>query len=86
MSVDKKVQQYEEFVNEKLRKDLLVIEQRKELLFAEISDYLQLKTTCETFKTIEDKKLKTQVDLGCSFYVKVSQILLAIFYSIPVNC
>jgi prefoldin alpha subunit len=72
-----KVEQYEKFLNEKLKTDLNTILTEREQIFGEIAEYLQIRTTIE--KIIETRKtdsnnntnsdLRTKVDLGCNFYV-----------------
>lgn len=72
MAMEEKVRRYEAFLNERLRKDLEKVLKAREELFSDISDYLQLKTIVEQLKIAELPKgeLRTQVDLGCNFYVQ----------------
>eukprot|EP00040_Diaphanoeca_grandis_P003173 m.24040 g.24040 ORF g.24040 m.24040 type:complete len:169 (+) comp14454_c0_seq1:173-679(+) len=67
-----KVQQYEAFLNERLRKDLKIALENRDILFNDISEYSRLLGVIDTIKTsqsvLEDGALQTQVDLGCNFY------------------
>ena len=87
----KKVEIYEQFLNEKLRNDLKVALHEREQIFSEIAEYLQIKNTIENI--IQNKQaspnevteLKTKIDLGCNFYVNAvvpdpSKIFIAIGY------
>ncbi|XP_071960663.1 protein UXT-like isoform X1 [Antedon mediterranea] len=70
-AVSQKVFEYEHFVNEVLRKDLQKVLENREGLFTQVAQYLQLKTVIEKIKdNVSDSDLKTQVDLGCNFYVQ----------------
>ncbi|XP_071960664.1 protein UXT-like isoform X2 [Antedon mediterranea] len=45
--------------------------ENREGLFTQVAQYLQLKTVIEKIKdNVSDSDLKTQVDLGCNFYVQ----------------
>ncbi|KAH3738652.1 hypothetical protein DPMN_045291 [Dreissena polymorpha] len=67
----KKVAEYEAFLNEKLRDDLKRILEQRDDIYGQIAEYLQLKTTIEQIKGAGIKEdLKTKVDLGCNFYVQ----------------
>eukprot|EP00037_Helgoeca_nana_P002809 m.36284 g.36284 ORF g.36284 m.36284 type:complete len:168 (+) comp12849_c0_seq2:83-586(+) len=70
--VTEKVQQYERFLNEKLRTDLRTVLEQRDALFTDISEYNKLasviKTIKEAYPKLEDGKLQTQVDLGCNFF------------------
>ncbi|XP_033110967.1 protein UXT-like [Anneissia japonica] len=71
LPVSKKVVEYEHFVNEILRKDLRKVLENREEIFTQTAQYLQLKTVIEKIKgNVSDDDLKTQVDLGCNFYVQ----------------
>ncbi|XP_052807924.1 protein UXT-like [Mya arenaria] len=73
IGVEKKVEEYERFVNEKLREDLRKIIEQRDQVYSQIAEYLQLKNTIEQIKkagVTED--LKTKVDLGCNFYVQAN--------------
>ena len=69
-----KIRKYEEFLNETLRGDLIRVTNLQEDLVRKISNYDQVKQFINSIKSgeIVDHKnsIKTQVDLGCNFYVQ----------------
>ncbi|XP_046358108.2 protein UXT-like [Haliotis rufescens] len=65
-----KVVEYEKFLNETLREDLRKILDERDKVYSQIAEYLQLKTVIEKTKDADGGELKTQVDLGCNFYVQ----------------
>lgn len=90
-TVPKKVEIYEQFLNEKLRNDLKIVLNERDKVFSEIADYLQIKNTIENIiqngksSDKEAVELKTKVDLGCNFYVNAvvedpTRIYIAIGY------
>ena len=92
--LEEKVKKYEEFVNDKLRKDLEMVRKNQEEINAKISEYLQLKSFIENVKSSEvsrcGKELKTQVDLGCNFYCQAritdpSKVLVSVGYGFYVE-
>lgn len=86
--LEQKVKKYEEFVNDKLRKDLETVMKTQEEVNSKISEYLQLKSIIESIKNCDGgawKGLKTQVDLGCNFYCQAqvtdpTKILVSVGY------
>ncbi|XP_062504903.1 protein UXT-like [Corticium candelabrum] len=68
--IDRKVLEYEAFVNEILKRDLKNVYDQRDAIYGEIADYYQLRTTLENIKGCSE--LKTQVDLGCNFYVQAN--------------
>ncbi|XP_060737263.1 protein UXT isoform X2 [Tachysurus vachellii] len=61
-----------------------VLEQR-DGVYEKIAQYLQLKNTIKSIQETGSKELKTDVDLGCNFYVQAhvpdtSKILVAVGY------
>eukprot|EP00035_Acanthoeca_spectabilis_P010561 m.186735 g.186735 ORF g.186735 m.186735 type:complete len:167 (+) comp15059_c0_seq1:56-556(+) len=70
--VAEKVQQYERFLNEKLRADLRLVLEQRDALYTDIAEYNKLAAVIKTIKEaqpqMEDRKLQTKVDLGCSFF------------------
>ncbi|XP_030829263.1 protein UXT homolog [Strongylocentrotus purpuratus] len=70
--IPEKVIEYERFVNEVLRKDLEKVLSSRDEIFAQIAEYLQLRTTIEKIQETgcENEELKTQIDLGCNFYAQ----------------
>lgn len=93
VDVPKKVEIYEQFLNEKLKNDLKSVFKERDQMYAELNEYLQVKNTIENIiKQIlpskndnENIELKTKVDLGCNFYVNAvvpnaNRIFIAIGY------
>ncbi|XP_039629894.1 protein UXT isoform X1 [Polypterus senegalus] len=83
--VEKKVLQYEAFVNEVLKRDLKKLLEQRDEVYEKISQYLQLKNVIVSLQESESKEIKTDVDLGCNFYVQAhvpdtSKIFVAIGY------
>jgi prefoldin alpha subunit len=66
--LDRKVVEFETFLNETLRGNLKKVLDQRDALYGEMASYDQLITTLKSIK--EHKQLKTQVDLGCNFYVQ----------------
>jgi hypothetical protein len=66
------VQQYENFLNEKLRSDLRTVLEKRDAVHTDIAEYTQLAAVIGTVASaapkLEDGCLQTQVDLGCSFF------------------
>lgn len=69
-----KVLEYEKFINEVLRKDLEKVLETRDLIFSQVAEYLQLRTTIEKIQETgyEHEELKTKVDLGCNFYAQAN--------------
>lgn len=69
-----KVQQYESFLNDRLKVDLKKALEQRDVVYTEIAEYSKLLTVIETIQasvpTLEDGKLQTQVDLGCNFFAQ----------------
>ena len=69
----KKVEEYERFLNERLKKDLQSLLDSRDSVYADIAEYLQLQRVLETLEGGTGRErggegLKTMVDLGCNFY------------------
>lgn len=84
-NVDQKILQYEHFINEVLKRDLQRVFQQRDSVYEKISQYLQLKNTIQTLQESGSQQLKTEVDLGCNFYVQAevedsSRIYVAVGY------
>lgn len=69
-AVEQKVLQYENFINEVLKRDLQKVMEQRDQVYEKISEYLQLKNTIHTLQESGSDPLKTEVDLGCKFYVQ----------------
>ncbi|XP_041655500.1 protein UXT [Cheilinus undulatus] len=84
-NVDQKILQYEHFINEVLKRDLQRVFEQRDSVYEKISQYLQLKNTIQTLQESGSQQLKTEVDLGCNFYVQAevedsSRIYVAVGY------
>ncbi|CAB1427538.1 unnamed protein product [Pleuronectes platessa] len=82
-NVEQKVLQYENFINDVLKRDLQKVLEQRDEVYEKISQYLQLKNTVHTLQEAGSQRLKTDVDLGCNFYVQAevedsSRIFVAI--------
>lgn len=71
---EKKIQEYEAFLNDILREDLKKVLAEREKLCQEVLDLQQLKTVIERLQEVEisESSFKTRVDLGCNFYVQAN--------------
>ncbi|KAL5014893.1 hypothetical protein ScPMuIL_009163 [Solemya velum] len=71
--ITEKVHRYETFLNEKLRTDLRKVHEKRDVIYSELAEFLQLKTAIENIKeTNSTNDLKTRVDLGCNFYIQAN--------------
>jgi len=78
VAIQRKVKEYETFLNDRLRMDLQRAWSERDRLFSEIAEYERLRVTINTLdekyknrkETDTDEVLKTQIDLGCSFFVQ----------------
>lgn len=77
-AVQRKVKEYETFLNDRLRVDLQRAWSERDRLFSEIAEYERLRVTLNTLDEMYQKRkesdcedpLQTQMDLGCSFFVQ----------------
>ncbi|XP_028849347.1 protein UXT [Denticeps clupeoides] len=84
MSADK-VLQYETFVDDVLKRDLRRVLEQRDAVYEKIAQYLQLKNVIQSLQESSSQELKTEVDLGCNFYVQAhvpdaSRICVAVGY------
>lgn len=84
-STEEKVLQYETFISDVLKRDLEKVLEQRDGVYEKISQYLQLKNTIESLQESNTKELKTEIDLGCNFYVQAhvedsSKIFVAVGY------
>ncbi|XP_076597630.1 protein UXT isoform X1 [Chaetodon auriga] len=84
-NVAQKVLQYENFINEVLKTDLQKVLENRDVVYEKIAQYLQLKNTIQSLQELGSQRLKTEVDLGCNFFVQAevedsSRIFVAVGY------
>jgi prefoldin subunit 5 len=76
--IQRKVREYETFLNDRLRADLQRAWSERDRLFSEIAEYERLRVTLNTLDELYKNRkeadledpLQTQIDLGCSFFVQ----------------
>ncbi|CAF0993881.1 unnamed protein product [Rotaria sordida] len=76
--IQRKVREYEIFLNDRLRVDLQRAWSERDRIFSEIAEYERLRVTLNTLdemyknrkETDVDELLQTQIDLGCSFFAQ----------------
>lgn len=69
--LQKKITDYEAFVNERLRTDLGKVLEARDGIYSDIAEYLQLRNVIEKIREhggAPQEGLKTLVDLGANFY------------------
>ncbi|XP_036595520.1 protein UXT-like [Trichosurus vulpecula] len=64
-----KILQYEAFISDVLQQDLRQVLTQRDVVYGQLTAYLQLKNVLERIQDSGDQRLCTQVDLGCNFYV-----------------
>jgi prefoldin subunit 5 len=77
-TIQRKVREYEIFLNDRLRADLQRAWTERDRLFSEKAEYERLRVTLTTLdemyknrkETDLEDPLQTQIDLGCSFFVQ----------------
>ncbi|XP_068605322.1 protein UXT [Brachionichthys hirsutus] len=84
-NADQKVLQYENFISDVLQRDLQKVSEQRDSIYEKISLYLQLKNSIQSLQESCSQRLKTEVDLGCNFYVQAevedsSRIFVAVGY------
>ncbi|BES96892.1 Prefoldin subunit [Nesidiocoris tenuis] len=72
MDVNQKILKYETFLNDVLKEELKKIHLNQDHVTTEIAEYVQIKQLIDTVKksNLQDDGLKTQVDIGCSFFIE----------------
>ncbi|XP_047033735.1 protein UXT homolog [Helicoverpa zea] len=75
-NIEETILKYENFINDVLKEDLRNLELRLQQINAEIADLIQQK---HTLKVITDKEIhpngfKTQVNLGCNFFMEAAVV------------
>ena len=73
-NVEKKVLQFESFINDVLKQDLAALEKKLDEKNTDIAEFLQLKSVITTLKNIGADKdgFKTQVDVGNNFFMQAN--------------
>ncbi|KAJ8015967.1 hypothetical protein DPEC_G00002200 [Dallia pectoralis] len=84
-SVEEKVLHYETFITDVLKRDLEKVLKQRDGVYEKIAQYLQLENTIESLKEPDTSGLKTEIDIGCHFYVQAdvedsSKIFVAVGY------
>ncbi|KAJ8665336.1 hypothetical protein QAD02_006998 [Eretmocerus hayati] len=71
-NIQRKVFQFETFINDVLKQDLAELEKKLDEKNSEVAEFLQLKSVINTFKDIGADKdgFKTKVDIGNNFFVQ----------------
>eukprot|EP00743_Colponemidia_sp_Colp-15_P012350 GILK01014025.1.p1 GENE.GILK01014025.1~~GILK01014025.1.p1 ORF type:complete len:161 (+),score=27.30 GILK01014025.1:65-547(+) len=67
---ERKVFEYEKFVDERLKQDLKNVLDDRDKLYEQIAQYLQLRNNITVIKENQLKQMKTMVNLGCDFYAQ----------------
>ncbi|KAM9584599.1 LOW QUALITY PROTEIN: protein UXT [Morphnus guianensis] len=67
MAAAGKAQRYEAFVSDVLQRDLRRVQEQRDSIFEQQAQVLQLRTALARLQ--EAHPLRTQVDLGCNFFV-----------------
>lgn len=72
--IDETILKYENFINDVLKEDLKKLELRLQQVNAEVADLIQQKHTLKviTDKTVHPNGFKTQVNVGCNFFMEAS--------------
>lgn len=74
--VEKKVVQFESYVNDVLKEDLRKLEAKLDAINTDLAEFQQLKTTISTIKATRSTEkgsadgFKTKLDIGNNFYVQ----------------
>ncbi|XP_064483467.1 protein UXT-like [Ornithodoros turicata] len=70
VGLDSKILQYESFLNDVLKEDLRICLRERDKVCSKLADVLQLRTIIQQIEETCGDKFKSQVDLGCNFYVQ----------------
>ena len=71
MAISEKISRYENFLNDTLRDDLKKELTSRDSLFEDVAAYTQLRQTINCMQELpKEEGLRTQVDIGCNFYVQ----------------
>ncbi|CAG4984686.1 unnamed protein product [Colias eurytheme] len=74
LNIDETVLKYENLINDVLKEDLRILHLKLQQINAEISDLIQQKHSLKviTDKSVHPDGFKTQVNLGCNFFMEAS--------------
>lgn len=67
--IDEKILKYEEFINDKLKGELVEVNKKMDKICTVIAEYLQIRATIRAIKS-RPRNLRFQTDLGCNFYAQ----------------
>ncbi|XP_015585066.1 protein UXT homolog [Cephus cinctus] len=72
--VQKKILQFESFMNDVLRADLAKLAEKLDSKNAEMAEFLELKSIIKTLKdtNVDKSGFKTKVDMGNNFYIQAN--------------
>jgi len=70
LNIPEKIEQYEAFINDRLKADLKTVLGCRDKLVTQVASYHNLKTCIEKMKQGGDGEMKMLSDLGCNFYCK----------------
>uniref|UniRef100_A0A7S3CJF0 Uncharacterized protein n=1 Tax=Strombidium rassoulzadegani TaxID=1082188 RepID=A0A7S3CJF0_9SPIT len=81
--VDLKIERYEQKIDIEMRPQLQQVLAKREQIYAQLGQYLQLKNTLEMIREQKLKKFDSYVDLGCNIFVQtevkdLSRIMVAL--------
>eukprot|EP00124_Ichthyophonus_hoferi_P000062 Ihof_evm15s2 gene=Ihof_evmTU15s2 len=69
VSIKETVLNYERFLEDKLKTDLVTVLDQRDKIYDKVSLYYKLRNDITVMKDAELKELTTKVDLGCNVYV-----------------
>ena len=81
--VDKKILRFEQKMDNEMRPQLNLILTKRDKIYEELAQYLQLKNVLEMLKAQKLKKFESRVDIGCNIFVNTevedtSKIMVAL--------
>jgi len=66
----RKIEQYEDLLNEKLRAELEALHDERDILHQKAAQFMQLRSNTQQLINEQQKSFKTQVDLGSGFFMQ----------------
>ena len=81
--VDKKILRFEQKMDNEMRPQLNLVLTKRDKIYEELAQYLQLKNVLEMLKAQKLKKFESRVDIGCNIFVNTevedtSKIMVAL--------